>query len=218
MSTKVSALTQATNTEQTDASLAYIVTDPSGTPASKKTTIARLGARAASWLDRVHQITTAAAESVTSASNTTGVTFIAARGSQSCTGVRFYWPEAAARTIKCSLWEWNNATALKTVNVTTSGSAGYFSGTFASSQALDTSKAYQVSIFDTSTPSAVVLVGVLPVAYGGAIVLQPIARPYECRDYTIVTGAYYGSGGDSRPSTNSTIPDRIYSVEPLVSG
>jgi hypothetical protein len=216
MSTKVSALTQATNTEQTDASLAYIVTDPSGTPASKKTTIARLGARAASWLDRVHQITTAAAESVASADNTTGVTFIAARGSQSCTGVRFYWPEASVRTIKCSIWEWNVATALATVNVTTSGSAGYFSGTFASSQALDTSKAYQVGIYDTS--GSVVLVGVLPVAYGGALTLNPILRPYECRDYTIVTGAYYGSGGDSRPSTNATIPDRIYSVEPLVSG
>ena len=43
MSTKVSALTQATNAELADASLAYVVIDPSGTPASKKSTLARLG-------------------------------------------------------------------------------------------------------------------------------------------------------------------------------
>jgi hypothetical protein len=216
MSTKVSALTQATNAELADASLTYLVIDPSGTPASRKSTLARIGTRVDSWLDRVHEITTAAAESVTAADNTTGVNFIAARTSQTCTGVRFYWPEATARTIRCKLWEWNNATALASVDVTTSGSAGYFTGTFASAVSLDTTKGYQVSVYQTG--GNVVLVGVLPVAYGGAIVLQPITRPYECRDYTIVTGAYYGAGGDSRPNTNSTIADRIYSVEPLVSG
>lgn len=216
MSTKVSALTQATNAELADASLTYLVIDPSGTPASRKSTLARIGTRVDSWLDRVHEITTAAAETVTTANNTTGVNFIAARSSQTCTGVRFYWPEASARTIKCALWRWNNATALASVNVTTSGSAGYFSGTFASAVTLDTDKGYQVSIYETS--GDVVLVGVLPVAYGGAISLQPITRPYECRDYTVMSGAYYGSGGDSRPSSNATIADRIYSVEPLISG
>ena len=176
MSTKVSALTQATNAELADASLTYLVIDPSGTPASRKSTLARIGTRVDSWLDRVHEVTTAAAESVTAADNTTGVTFIAQRTSQTCTGVRFYWPEATVRTIKCALW----------------------------------------AIYQTG--GNVVLVGVLPVAYGGAIVIQPIARPYECRDYTIVTGAYYGAGGDSRPVSNATIADRIYSVEPLISG
>ena len=43
MSTKVSALTQATNDELSTASLAYIVADPSGTAASLRAPVGRNG-------------------------------------------------------------------------------------------------------------------------------------------------------------------------------
>lgn len=218
MSTKVSSLTQATNVELADASLAYVVTDPGGTPASKKSTLARIGARPKSWLDRVFEVC-GATESLAAANATTGVNWIAARSGQTCTGVRFFWPsEGTARTIKVSLWETGSGTALKTANVTTtSGSAGYYTGTFASAQSLDTTKIYQVSVYETS--GSVCYVGVLPAtAPGGQVLLQPITRPIEMRDYTVVSGAFYNSSGDSRPNTNTLIADRIYSVEPLVSG
>ena len=216
MSTKVSALTAATNAELTDDALAYVVTDPSGTPASKKSTLAKIGAARKSWLDRVFEVC-GVTETVTAANNTTGVNWVANRTSQTCTGVRFYWPEASVRTIKCALWETGSGTALKSVNVTTSGSAGYFTGTFASAQSLDCTKVYQVSVYETS--GSVVYVGVIPPTVpGGLYVLSPITAFERMRDYTVVSGAWYGTAGDSQPVTNATIPYRIYSLEPVVSG
>ena len=217
MSTKVSALTQATNIEQTDASLAYIVTDPSGTPASKKTTIARLGARGASLIDRVEQIC-GAWPAVTTADGTAGVFFVAARNGQSCTGVRFYWAEATVRSIKCSLWEVSSGTRVKNVTVNTSGSAGYFSATFATPQALTTSEQYVIGIWEASGTKAVdpLTPATNP---SGTRLLAPNTAPEKMRDYTIISGAYRASaGGDNRPDTNSFTVEKIYPVEPLVSG
>ena len=217
MSTKVSALTAATNAELTDDALAYVVTDPSGTPASKKSTLAKVGALPKSWLDRVEQIC-GAWPAVSNADGTGGVFFVAARSGQSCTGVRFYWAENAIRTVKCSLWLVSSGARLASVNVNTSGSAGYFTGTFASAQSLTTSEQYVVGIWETSGTK--VPEGSTPSTNpSGNRLIQANAAPIYFRDYAIISGAYYaGAGGDNRPNSNTFVENKIYPVEPVVSG
>jgi hypothetical protein len=207
MSTKVSALTAATNSELADTSLAYVVVDPSGTPASKKSTLAQVGGAPKSWVDDVTAVL--AFTGTTGGSYTVGVAFLPARSGQSCVGVRFYWPEAATRTIRCSLFAIGGGAALKTADVTTSGSAGYFSATF-TGEALTAGTAYLVGIWETS--GTVYQTGKASIAIMGEYV--PTTAPRRYRDFIVVGQGGYAAG-DSAPTNNHAF---FYAAEPLVSG
>lgn len=210
MSTKVSALTQATNAELSDASLAYVVTDPSGTPTSRKSTLSRLGALPDSYLDLITEVfspTTA----VISGNYTVGIAFAPARAGQSCTGVRFYWNEASARSIKCSLFD-RNGNSLKNATVTTSGSAGVFTATFGSAQSLSRSAGgYVVAMYETS--GTVYQPGEVPLTLYG-VNMYGLLNNVFFRDY-VVTGPGAYRAGDAFPNT---IFSSAYLLEPVISG
>lgn len=199
---KISALTQATNAEQGDDDLVVIVIDPSGSPASRKTTLSRLGAPARSWLSLIaaHEPT---ATAVAAGSFTTGVRFCARRTGQTCTGVRFHWNGATARTVTCTLWK--GGAAVKTVDVAVSG-AGYYTGTFASAAAITEYEEWYATIWDKS--------GTEYQLHRTAVKLP--ARPVTQRDYIVLAASEYAAG-NAQPNTSFSTTD-TYPVEPVVTG
>jgi len=93
-----------------------------------------------------------------SGDNITGCGFIIfGTSSIECSGVRFYWPGAAAasKTITCSLWQYGpsigTTTLLASVNVTTTATTNAeYTGTFSTPVALSPGQVYSVSIWETS--------------------------------------------------------------------
>lgn len=210
MSTKVSALTQATNAELADASLTYLVIDPSGTPASRKSTLARIGTLPDSYVDQVREIYSSWA-AVTNGNYTTGSAFIPARTSQTCTGIRFYWNEAAVRTIKCSLYRYSDGFSLATANVNTSGTAGVFTATFASPVSLSRDTACIAAIYDTAATRYAQ--GQAPSSIANAYPIG-LLTSVLLRDYAVIGQGMYGSG-DAKPTSAHIY---LYAVEPVISG
>ena len=210
MSTKVSALTQATNAEIADASLAYLVVDPSGTPTSRKSTLSRVGALPDSYVTLITEVFSPST-AVINGDFTVGVGFVPARSGQECTGVRFLWNEASTRTIKASLFD-RNGNSLKTATVTTSGTAGVFTATFSSAQALSRSmQGYVVAIYETGGTRY--QPGESPVTVYGANI-HGLLGNVAFRDYTVVGNGAYASG-DAFPTTQFSTS---YILEPVISG
>jgi len=214
MSTKVSALTQATNTEMGGSSLAYIVTDPSGTPASKKSTLARMGALPDSWVDETYAVCGPLA--IQAGTVTAGIAFQRRRSGQQGTGVRLYWDGGVgAQTLTITLWEY---TALPTsgggVSVasgTVSANAqGIISGTFTSAYTLLADKVYVASWHNASYwPNYA------PGTYLGS------RDRVMFRDYYVLDGGVYKSGGGANAAPDTTLgvgTANVFQIEPLVSG
>lgn len=197
------ALTQATNTELNDDSLAYVVIDPSGTPISRKSTIARMGTLPESYLEMVglHQTISTPA----SGDYTIGVRFYPARASQECTGVRVYWRGTSSVTLKLALYEANVGGTLQSGSVTTTTTPGIYSVTFGSTVALDPKKLYIASCYETS--------GSVFLNYAANIsILTP---PLRFRDYHL-TDSYYYATGDANPGL--AFVGYVVELEPLISG
>lgn len=206
MSTKVSALTAATNAELADTSLAYVVIDPGGTPVSKKSTIAKIGGLPKSLVDEAvlhHTFSTPIVGDFT-----IGTLFFPLRAGQTCTGVRCYWTGTSVVQLKMQVWEIVGATYTSKANVTvtTTGSAGYVSGSFAPvTVALDPKLQYAVSLYETT---------------GG------VYQNYQTREACLPTNLrlrdifylqhYYGVM-DAAPSAPD-VATRLYALEPLVQG
>lgn len=199
---KISQLTQATNAEQGDDDLVVIVIDPSGSPASRKTTLSRLGAPARSWLALVaaHSV---AFPAIGAGSFSAGMKFCARRTGQTCTGVRFYWSGATARTVKVTIWK--GGAAQKTVNVAVNG-AGYYTGTFASAASITQNEEWYVTAWENS--------GTEYTVYQTAVPLPP--RSAYLRDYVVLDPCIYAVG-DAQPNTTPSTDD-TYPVEPIVTG
>lgn len=199
---KISALTQATNAEQGDDDLVVIVIDPSGSPASRKTTLSRLGAPARSWLALVaaHSV---AWPAIGAGSFSAGMKFCARRTGQTCTGVRFYWNGATARTVKATIWK--GGAAQKTVDIAVNG-AGYYTATFASAASLTTNEEWYVTAWEKS--------GTEYTVYQTAVPLPP--RSAHLRDYVVLDPCVYAVG-DAQPNTTPSTAD-TYPVEPVVTG
>jgi hypothetical protein len=201
MSTKVSALTAATNAELNDDSLVYVVTDPSGTPASKKSTAAKIGGLQKSYAALVNLHQTVGA--LNGGSFTIGMRWNAVRSGQSCTGVRVYWPGGkGALTLKLSLWD--AGVNERTANVAVDA-AGFYSVTFTSAYTLNPKVEYTVSCWETSGLWYLGIVSRIDIC----------ALPQRFRDY-FVTSLYYYASADAYPNTYNG----GYSIElePLVSG
>jgi hypothetical protein len=199
---KFTDLTQATQAEVTDAALVALAIDPSGTPASRKTSLARAGALPKSWLDSL--ALQSAFGSNSAGSFTTGVRFGARRASQKCNGLRFYWNHATPYTIKCSLWK-GGAGIQATANVSVSG-AGYYSAAW-SEVAITGSEDWYVTIWENS--------GTRYQLHQDASSRIP-ARPLWLRDYCLFAAADYAAG-DAEPNTSFSATDS-YPVEPLLVG
>ena len=197
------ALTQATNTELNDDSLAYVVIDPSGTPISRKSTIARMGTLPESYLEMVGLHQTIGIPS--SGNYTIGVRFYPARASQECTGVRVYWRGTSSVTLKLGLYEVGVAGILASGNVTTTTTPGIYTVTFGGAVALNPKKQYIASCYETS--------GSVFLSYVGNLTI--LAPPLRFRDYHI-TDSYYYEAGDINP----TLPyvGYVVELEPLISG
>lgn len=205
MSTKVSALTQATNAELTDTSLAYVVIDPSGTPASKKSTLAQVGGLPKSLVDEAvlhHTFSTPIAGDYT-----IGTLFFPLRSGQTCTGVRCYWTGTSVVSLKMQIWEIVAGvyTSKANVTVTTTGSAGYFSGTFGSAVALDPKLQYAASLYETAGA-----------VYQNFQTREP-CLPTNLRLRDIFYLAHNYGAGDAAPNA-ADVTTRLYALEPLVSG
>ena len=211
MSTKVSALTQATNAELSTAALAYIVADPSGTPVSRKSALARLGLPPQYVADAIKDILTPA---VTTASQSTGQYFLAERSGQTCTGVRVWWAGTTVRTLKLSLWQDGvPGAALASGTVATSGAAGYYSVTFGSAVSLSRSAAYIATCWESSGNEALASSSMGPI--GSYYHLNPSYGGLQLMSYRITTWGFLASG-DALPGTQTA--GSLYVVDPLVSG
>lgn len=204
MSTKVSALTQATNSELADASIAYVVTDPSGTPASKKSTLARLGALPASVIEDARGYYGTPASSL--GNYTVGTAFKPRRDSIDCVGIRVYWDDATATNLKLSIYPGAGGAALGTVTIASS-SAGYKTGTFATPVSLSRTTHYIAACWDgvRQTPASV----------ANLDTLYPVQPGSIFRDYILQKWALYDSG-DTAPLTLASA--YIYLVEPVLLG
>jgi hypothetical protein len=204
------ALPQATNAQLGDASLAYVVTDPSGTPTSGKSTLSRIGTLPDSYLDLITDIFSPST-AVIGGNYTVGIAFAPLRAGQSCTGVRFLWNEASARTIKATLFD-RNGSALKTATVTTSGTPGVFTATFSSAQSLSRSAGgYVIAVYETT--GAHYQPGENPLTLYG-VNMYGLLGNVSFRDYT-VTGPSAYAGGDAFPTTTF---NTCYLLEPVISG
>ena len=212
MSTKVSALTQATGSEMGDDSLVYVVTDPSGTPASKKSTIARATGIKKSWVLDVVELVTPTLDAV---NRTTGHYFFPIRANQTCTGIRVYWPGTSVVTLKLCLYKDGTAAAVGSGTVTTTGAAGYYSVTFGSPVTLDRKFAYAATCYETG--GADCLTAVTMLSAGGVYFVAPgWGGGAHYRDYVVTTWGLFGSG-DSAPVSGAGTGSS-YPVEPLISG
>lgn len=205
--TKITALTQATVAETTDAALLPIVIDPSGAPATRKTSLARLGLVPGSWLDlaRTHEGDSAAS----GGDYTVGTEFCALRSGQVCTGMRFRWGGAIARTIKCALWK-KGAGIQKTIDVSVTA-AGIYTATWSGSQAITANETWIVSIWEKS--------GAEFMPQSSTITRLP-SRPLRLRDYLVINpSVYYNPSGDGEPNTTgSTTTGFSCWAEPIVTG
>lgn len=211
MSTKVSALTQATNLEMDAASLAYVVTDPSGTPASKKSALGRLGLPTG-WVDEV--VATTGTQTLTAGTVTHGTVFLRLRDGQQGTGVRFWWAGGVgAQTVDVSLYEYAGNIASAATQVATASvscnAAGIYSGTFATPYTLVIGKLYSAAWYNATY-------------WSDYTSLPYLGRRDQVRfrDYYLIDGGVYKSGGGAAaPNTTLGVgTDRIYMVEPLISG
>lgn len=210
MSTKVSALTQATNAELSTASLAYIVADPSGTPVSRKSALARLGLPPQYVADAVKDILTPA---VGAGDASTGQYFLSERSGQTCTGVRVWWAGTTVRTLKLSLWQDGiSAAALASGTVTTSGAAGYYSVTFGSAVSLSRSAAYIATCWENSGNEVMTSSSM---ALGSYYHLNPSYGGLQLMSYRMTSWGYFASG-DALPGSQAS--GALYVVDPLISG
>ena len=82
---------------------------------------------------------------------TIGFRFLVTRASK-ITGMKFYWPDATSKTVKCALWD-SGGTVLKTVNVTTTG-VGEYTASFDSAQDLTAFASYFLSVYVTDHSGA----------------------------------------------------------------
>ena len=82
------------------------------------------------------------------ASQTSGTTFYLTQAG-TCLGGQFYWAPNTTRTVRVSLWDFHTRTRLAFIDVSVSGT-GTYSGTFASSVALNAYQTYTVSFFEMS--------------------------------------------------------------------
>lgn len=205
MSTKVSALTQATNAELAGASLAYVVTDPSGTPASKKSTLARLGMPPVSFLEEWNDYYSFALNQ--NGNFTTGQSFAPRRTGQTCTGIRVYWNDATSTTLKLALYPTGGGAALASGTVASS-SAGYKSVTFGTPVSLTKSNSYVAAVWDGVKQAP-------ELTASGKPTTAAIAQGAIFRDFVILGWGYYAAG-DASPGTVYT--GVFYGVEPLISG
>ena len=211
MSTKVSALTQATNAELSTAALAYNVADPSGTPVSRKSALARLGLPPQYVADAVKDILTPA---VGAGNASTGQYFLSERSGQTCTGVRVWWAGTTVRTLKLSLWQDGiSAAALASGTVTTSGAAGYYSVTFGSAVSLSRSAAYIATCWENSGNE---VMSSSSMALGGSYYhLNPSYGGLQLMSYRMTSWGYFASG-DALPGSQAS--GALYVVDPLISG
>jgi hypothetical protein len=205
------ALTQAANTELNDDSLAYVVIDPSGTPTSRKSTLARLGLPPKYIANQVLQLAT---PTITTADSSTGQYFLASRVNQQCTGVRVYWAGTSVVTLKLSLWQDGvPGGALASGTVTTTGAAGFYSVTFGSPVSLTRTIAYIATCYEQTGTVAMAPSSMGPI--GSYYHLNPSFGGFLLMDYNMTTWAYAATG-NALPGTITG--GFLYPIDPLISG
>ena len=211
MSTKVSALTQATNAELAGASLTYLVTDPSGTPASKKSSLSRIGLPTG-WVDEIQQST--GTQTLQAGGVQHGSTFIRLRSGQQGTGVRFWWNGGVgAQTVTIELFEYpgdiNSAGTSVASGTVSCNAQGIYSGTFSSAYTLLAGKSYAATWYNANYWSV----------YSSLSYLGPRDR-VRFRDYILIDGGVYKSGGGTgAPTVTLGVgTDRVFLIEPVISG
>jgi hypothetical protein len=200
---KIRDLGAASALAQTD--IIEVTQDPSGTPASRKATIAQLKTAVdnrASWVDLLRA--TSVSPAVSAGNFTLGVQFCAIRAGQTCTGVRFYWGGATARTIKVGLYK--NGTGLMASATVAVAGAGVYSATFAG-VAIDGTSDWYASVYEQSGTEYTAHV---------TISARVPARP-TLLGYVLIQGGGY-VGGDAEPSAGTRPATDSFVIEPIVEG
>ena len=208
---KITDLTQATGSELTDNSLVYVVTDPSGTPSSKKSAVSRLGLPPKSLIETQLLYGTIGATG-SGQSITLGTCFLLRRSGQECTGVRLYWSGTSLATLSVKLYPGGGGAAIRSATITTTGVAGYYEVAFNTPYSFtDTTVSYVVSAWANTSLQLGEAQRVLPT--GSSIFA--IAPGFVFRDYILASDGKF-SGGDNNPTQNNT--QVLYPIEPIING
>jgi hypothetical protein len=119
----------------------------------------------------------------------------------------FYTAQSGAHTIRVSLWEAGNATALKTVDVSCSG-PGFYEGRFADAYEVADAdvpdKLFYISFWETS--------GSTWTEWTSTVYFD---QTYVHRFYSSTNRSKYYAAGDANPEAN-TAPSSSYPVDPLI--
>lgn len=136
---------------------------------------------------------------------TTGCRFYACRPA-SVRGVSFRTAIAGAHTIRCKLWRYGNATALKSVDVACSG-PGYYEGMFTTPYTIAAAevgvKTFYVSTYETTGTNMTQIAGSI---YGNTVSFP--SHAYFDR-------AVSWAAGDANPSANSSA-SQTFPVDPMM--
>lgn len=158
---------------------------------------------ASSQADRVQiaGLASAAGTTLTAGNYTTATRFFVDRAA-TLTGVRFWWPGGASRTIKVSLWD---AAGVRLASTTVAvNAAGLYVATFAA--ALTAGVIYRVSLWDNSG------VSYLKTTSAAANVLVP-ARIFAAGGGLYYEAITYFGAGDTFPNGTGS---EAYLMDPLV--
>jgi hypothetical protein len=201
--TKITALPSATNAEVTPDTLAYVVTDPSGTPTSHKAERDDLGLLPGSYLDLVSLHQTIGPPAAGNA--TIATLFNPVRVGQTCTGMEVFWRGTASVTLRLSLYDYSSGLRLAFAEVTTTGTPGVYTATFGTPVSLDSKKYYYAACYETS--------GSKYLSFDGQISIT--TTPLRFRDYGIEF-TFASGAGDSYPV--SQYYGYVIELAPLLEG
>lgn len=159
------------------------------------------------WFSPVDHMMAGGAPNVNGGNNSVGVAFgVLAPRSLTVTGVRFYWPGAVARTVKCALRN-NAGVVLASVDVTVNA-AGYYTGVFAVPQVITqeagASAVYKASVWEKS--------GTEYPRFNADPSNHPAFKFLGARGLVWVSWSRY-AGGDADPTA---VAAEYYPVEPVI--
>lgn len=151
---------------------------------------------------QISGIAQAVGTALTAGSFTTATRFFVDRSGEALTGVRFWWPGGASRTIKASIWD---AAGVRLASATVAVSAaGFYTVSLAAN--LTIGVIYRVSLWDTSGISYLKTTSTL------ANAMVP-ARAFHAGGGLYYEAITYYAAGDAFPATSGA---EAYLMDPIV--
>ncbi len=143
------------------------------------------------------------------ANQTSGTQFVIYNKTATITGARFFWG-AYATTVRVKLWATGNGTALKSIDVVTTNTPGWYTATFTTPQTSTPWQPYYISFWDTALSQYTIFN-----MFGSGDLWSGTNAPNP-----ILTGPYFAwmnwaswANGDAQPTGTAT--SERYPIEPV---